>query len=122
LRPSGGITIDDLVHHLSKVPVLPFNRTIRLEIVTRDANMGDTILCFEPIEGSDIESTIISDELSDGTISAEDILEDEVHDIRQLVMSWWSFDTGIIEERNGDVGDLRFESECDVSMKGRDSI
>jgi hypothetical protein len=42
--------------------------------------MGDTILPFEFIKSGDVGSTIVGNELGDGTISAEDMLKNKVHE------------------------------------------
>jgi hypothetical protein len=80
LRPLRGISVDDLEHDLAEVPVLPFDWTVGLGVVTGDTNVIDTVLRTKLVEGGDIRCSIVGDEFRYGSVSAEEVLEDKVHE------------------------------------------
>jgi len=78
-RPEGGIealqpfcnfAIYNLVYDLPKIPVLSFNWSICLRIVAGDADVVDSVLSAEVINGGDVWCSVVSYEFRYSSISA----------------------------------------------------
>jgi len=64
---------DRVAHHV----VLPLDDAVRLRVICQDADVVNAIPLHEPVECCDVSRAIVSDDLSNCSPSAEDLLEDK---------------------------------------------
>ena len=79
-QPSRAVTITCLEDGVVHCAVLPLDDAVCLRVICQDADVVNAIPLHKPVERCDVSCAVISDNLSDCTPSAEDLLEDECGD------------------------------------------